>query len=112
MFGCMRQAERRRPSLLPEIQQALEQIADALPSQARFRQSSTLNLLRRTEQNRFNSFSDFCGTRSRMLADLCAATAAGKYFVRIEQPGRIEDQFDTHHRLEVGIREDQIHEIF
>jgi hypothetical protein len=47
-----------------------------------------------------------------MFADLCAATPAGKYFVGIEKPGWIENLFDAHHRLEVGIREDEIHEIF
>src|SRR5262245_29993794 len=112
MFGCVRQGGQRQLSLVPGIQQALEPIEDARFSQARFRRWSTLNLLRRAEQNRFNSFSNFSGTRGRMLADLCAAPAAGEYFVGIEKPGRIEDLFDAHHRLKVGIREDQIHEIF
>src|SRR5712692_2981537 len=66
----------------------------------------------RTQQNRFNAFPEFGSACRAVLANLSTTPAAGKNLGGIQKTVGIEDPLHTHHRFEVRLRKDQVHEIF
>src|SRR2546427_1389416 len=61
------------------------------------------------EQYLFDSFSNFRGAGRGVLSDFRTATARWKDLGGIQPSIGIEHAFDAHHRIEIGLGEDEIH---
>src|SRR5438046_1162551 len=105
------QRERRSLFLSRANRRVLRSIQAGRSLKARVHQWSTAGLSVTAQQDFLNSLPDFGGAGRRMFPDFGTRTAARENLGGIQKTVGIKYTLHAHHRVQIGLREDEVHEI-